>query len=54
MAPPETSELEAYLAANREDYIGEPRITLRQVPFSVDERGEAARGDAEEALAMLG
>lgn len=54
MAPPTTEELEAYLARNQADYVGEPRFTIRQVAFSVDQRGAAARTDAEQALLLLG
>lgn len=54
MMPPSTEQLEGYLAENRADYTGEPRFTLRQVTFSVDERGDAALTDAEQALLLLG
>ena len=54
MAPPTAQELEAYFAENQADYAGEPRFTLRQVTFSVDERGDAAQPDAEQALFLLG
>ncbi len=54
MTPPTTEELEAYLGENRVDYTGEPRFTLQQVTFSIDERGDAARTDAEQALFLLG
>lgn len=53
MAPPETAELKAFLDANQQDYIGEPRLSLRQVMFSDDVRGDRARSDAEEALSLL-
>ena len=53
MAPPQTAELEEYLAANQDNYIGEPSLTVRQVAFSVDHRGDAARSDAERALPSL-
>ena len=53
MAPPETAELEEYLAANQENYIGEPSLTLRQVTFSIDQRGDEAQADAEKALGSL-
>ena len=53
MSPPEDAELEEYLSANVEDYIGEPSFTLRQIAFSIDERGETAKADAEQALVLL-
>ena len=33
LTPPSTRELESFLAENRDDYMGEPRITLRQVTW---------------------
>lgn len=53
MAQPTTEELEAFLEENRADYVGEPRVSMRQVTFSTDERGDAAKLDAEQALVLL-
>ena len=53
MAPPETEDLEEFLAANLDEYIGEPTMSLRQVAFSVDLRGDNAEVDAAKALSRL-
>jgi hypothetical protein len=53
LTPPSTEELESFLAENQHDYMGEPRFTLRQVTFSFDQRREAAKTDAEQALMLL-
>lgn len=53
MAPPEAAELQAFLDANQSDYIGEPRISLRQITFGIDDRGANAAVDARAALAAL-
>ena len=53
MAEPTSEVLQQYLDENRSDYMLEPVYTLRQIYFSVDERGAAAELDAEQALLML-
>ncbi len=50
---PDDEELQAFLAANQDSYVQEPRYTLRQVYFSPDRRGEEATRDAEQALVLL-
>lgn len=50
---PTTEELERFLAAHPADYAEEPTYSLRQVSFSVDARGNAAKQDAEQALLLL-
>lgn len=53
LVPPTDAELQAYLDANPEQFMTEPRMTLRQVYFSTDKRGEAAGQDALDTLAMF-
>ncbi len=53
LAPPTMEDLEAYRVANEADYTVEPMYTLRQVYFSVDQRGDDAIRDAEQALVLL-
>lgn len=53
MAQPVEADLQAFMEANQQDYRREARITVQQVYFSVDRRGEAARQDAEQALVLL-
>ncbi len=53
MAPPDRTVLEAFLAANESDYLGEPTFSFRQVTFSEDRRGAQAEADAKQALQQL-
>ncbi len=53
LVPPTDEELQAFLDASPEQFIIEPRLTLRHVYFSADRRGEQARQDAQDALAAL-
>ncbi len=50
---PTEAELQAFLEAHPEDYVREPVITLRQVYFSPDHRGDAVERDAQQALVLL-
>jgi hypothetical protein len=54
LVPPTDAELQAYLEANPEDFALEPRLSLHQLYFSADRRGERAREDAAQQLAVLG
>ena len=54
LVPPTEQELQAYLEANPEDFALEPRLSLHQLYFSVDRRGDRAREDAAQQLAVLG
>jgi hypothetical protein len=54
LVPPTDEELQAHLEANPEDFALEPRLSLHQLYFSVDRRGERAREDAEQQLVALG
>jgi hypothetical protein len=53
LVPPTDAELQAYLDANTSQFIIEPRMTLHQVYFSIDKRGENARQDALGILPLL-
>lgn len=53
LAAPTERDLQAYLAANPEDFMIEPRLTLRQVYFSRDRRGAAAEQDAQQLLQRI-
>jgi hypothetical protein len=53
LVPPTDEELQAYLEANPDAYAVEPRLGLHQVYFSVDRRGDQARTDANQQLAVL-
>jgi hypothetical protein len=46
LAAPGDKELQAYLDTHGEEFMIEPRLTLRQVYFSRDRRGAAAEQDA--------
>ena len=46
LAAPSDKELQAYLDTHSEEFMVEPRLTLRQVYFSRDRRGAAAEQDA--------
>jgi hypothetical protein len=46
LAAPSDKELQAYLDTHNEEFLVEPRLTLRQVYFSRDRRGVAAEQDA--------
>jgi hypothetical protein len=50
LVPPNEEELQAYLDTNTESFMIEPRMTLRQVYFSTDRRGDLAAADALEVL----
>jgi hypothetical protein len=53
LAAPTDEQLQAYLAQNADDFLVEPRLTLRQVYFSRDRRGAAAGPDAEALLQRI-
>lgn len=53
LVPPTEEDLQAYLDANTESFMIEPRMTLQQVYFSTDRRGELAAADALEALQSI-
>lgn len=53
LAAPTDEQLQAYLERNADDFRVEPRLTLRQVYFSRDRRGEAAAQDAQELLQRI-
>ena len=53
LAVPSDEQLEAFLTEHVEDYELEPVISLRQVYFSPDRRGQAAEADALAALEQL-
>jgi hypothetical protein len=53
LVQPTNTELQAFLDENPERFMVEPRLTLQQVYFSLDRRGDAAEGDAMEALNLL-
>jgi hypothetical protein len=53
LVPPTDAELQAYLEANPGQFMTDPRMTLRQVYFSTDKRGESAGQDALDTLAVL-
>jgi hypothetical protein len=50
LVSPTEAELQAYLDDHAETFMLEPRLTLQQIYFSADRRGDSAR---EDALAML-
>ena len=52
-APPGDAELQAWLDAHADQFRRDPIVGFRQVFFSADRRGAAARTDAEAALARL-
>jgi len=51
--PPSDAELQTFLTEHMADYRLEPTFNLRQVYFSSDRRGDAARIDADLALQAL-
>ena len=53
LVPPTDEQLQTYLAGHGEDFMVEPRLTLRQVYFSTDRRGAAAEQDALELLQRI-
>lgn len=53
MVAPTTEQLQSYLDENREDFLIEPRISLRQVYFSRDRRGDDAERDAIQLLQRI-
>lgn len=53
MAEPTEEILQQYLEENQSAYTREPVYTLRQIYFSVDERGASAAQDAGQALLLL-
>src|SRR5262245_47229542 len=50
---PTTEELEAWYAENSDKFALPSRFSFRHLYFSPDRRGDAARADAEKALARL-
>jgi hypothetical protein len=53
LVAPTEEQLQAYLDDNIEDFMVEPRLTLRQVYFSSDRRGDAVEQDALELLQRI-
>jgi hypothetical protein len=53
LVAPTEEQLQAYLNNNVEDFMVEPRLTLRQVYFSSDRRGDAVEQDALELLQRI-
>lgn len=53
LSPPSDAQLQEYLAAHPEDFRVEPRLTLQQVYFSPDRRGDRALQDAEQLLQRI-
>jgi hypothetical protein len=53
LAEPTTEDLQTYLSNNQDRYVAEPEYTLRQIYFSLDQRGDKAVQDAEQALLLL-
>jgi hypothetical protein len=53
LAPPSKQDLQDFLDAHPEGFMVEPRLTLRQVYFSHDRRGEAAEQDALDLLQRI-
>lgn len=53
LAAPTDAQLEAYLGAHAEDFAIEPRLTLRQIYFSRDRRGDKAEQDARQLLQRI-
>ncbi|MEE4216776.1 MAG: peptidylprolyl isomerase [Xanthomonadales bacterium] len=50
LVPPTEEDLQAYLDGHTENFMIEPRMSLQQIYFSSDRRGERAAADAQEAL----
>ena len=53
LVPPTDEQLQTYLDQHDEDFMVEPRLTLRQVYFSTDRRGGSAEQDALELLQRI-
>lgn len=53
MAEPEEAQLQAFLEANRSEYLAEPWFSLKQVFFSLDRREDRAMDDAQDALRAI-
>jgi hypothetical protein len=53
LVAPEDQQLQTYLDENIEEFMVEPRISLRQVYISRDRRGSAAEQDAQELLQRI-
>jgi hypothetical protein len=53
LAAPTAQELQSYLDNHPDDFALEPRLTLRQVYFSRDRRGDAAGQDALQLLQRI-
>lgn len=53
LVPPSDTELQEYLESNSGDFALEPRLTLRQVYFSTDRRGDSTRQDAVQLLQRI-
>lgn len=52
-AAPTDAQLQAWLDANAAAFRTDPRVSFRQVYFSMDKRGRSAQADAKSALAQL-
>jgi hypothetical protein len=52
-AEPADADLAAFMLANREKYLADPRLSFRQVYFNPERRGGRIDADAGEALARL-
>lgn len=53
LSPPTDAQLLEYLEAHPEEFRVEPQLTLRQVYFSPDRRGDRALQDAEQLLQRI-
>lgn len=53
IAEPGDAELQAFLETRREDFVEPALVSLEQVYFSPEKRGEAVRREAEQALEAL-
>jgi hypothetical protein len=50
---PTDAQLQEYLKLHAEKFVEPPRFSFRQLYFSTERRGDAARADAEQLLAAL-
>jgi len=53
LTPPDDAQLQEYLDQHKDEFLLEPRISLKQIYFSPDRRGETAERDATELLRRM-
>ena len=53
LVPPDDGELEAFFKENQQDYLEPDRVSIRQVFFNPDTRGNSVLKDAAEMLGRL-